>query len=235
MNIEHALNIPTLCYHGVYHGDWVKCNDCGKVMLLPFGADKCPECGTEGCLTWIDSEIDGSAGAYQEISRFKVNEVGTRKYLTKPQYLSAELLKDEIIPICPRCGKPLSKEEPQVTLQEYPWYCSDCDENFFDFEILTAQGDELVVSRNREIKRFYVEILGDSGNVYETGDILEPTELVDDFLAASGELDRAWFDKLTTVKAVQFICDSWGIAYKLIKSTILEEEIKPYNTNANGI
>mgnify|MGYP000762518834 CR=1 FL=1 len=31
-------------------GDLVTCSDCGKVMLLPYGADKCPACKKEGCL-----------------------------------------------------------------------------------------------------------------------------------------------------------------------------------------
>lgn len=35
-------------------GDFVTCSDCGKVMLLPHGADKCPACKKEGCLAWTD-------------------------------------------------------------------------------------------------------------------------------------------------------------------------------------
>ena len=34
--------------------DYVECNHCGKRMLLPCGADKCPECGEEGMLEWAD-------------------------------------------------------------------------------------------------------------------------------------------------------------------------------------
>lgn len=38
-------------------GDFVTCSDCGKVMLLPHGADKCPACKKEGCLAWTDDSL----------------------------------------------------------------------------------------------------------------------------------------------------------------------------------
>ena len=38
-------------------GDLVTCSDCGKVMLLPYGADKCPACKKEGCLVWTDESL----------------------------------------------------------------------------------------------------------------------------------------------------------------------------------
>ena len=41
---------------GVQHGDWVRCVLCGAQMLLPCGADKCPECGENGTLRWVDEE-----------------------------------------------------------------------------------------------------------------------------------------------------------------------------------
>lgn len=37
--------MKTITYEGVQHGDWVRCVLCGAQMLLPCGADKCPECG----------------------------------------------------------------------------------------------------------------------------------------------------------------------------------------------
>ena len=37
-------------------GDFVFCTYCGKKMLLPRGADKCPECKKVGHLSWIDGE-----------------------------------------------------------------------------------------------------------------------------------------------------------------------------------
>lgn len=36
--------MKTRTYEGIRHGDWVRCVLCGAQMLLPCGADKCPEC-----------------------------------------------------------------------------------------------------------------------------------------------------------------------------------------------
>jgi hypothetical protein len=38
-------------------GDFVHCNNCGKIMLLPTGADKCPSCYREGMLAWEDDSL----------------------------------------------------------------------------------------------------------------------------------------------------------------------------------
>lgn len=40
--------MKTITYEGVQHGDWVRCALCG--------ADKCPECGENGTLRWVDEE-----------------------------------------------------------------------------------------------------------------------------------------------------------------------------------
>ena len=48
--------MKTRTYEGVQHGDWVRCVLCGAQMLLPCGADKCPECSSEGTLTWVDED-----------------------------------------------------------------------------------------------------------------------------------------------------------------------------------
>lgn len=48
--------MKTITYEGVQHGDWVRCALCGAQMLLPCGADKCPECGENGTLRWVDEE-----------------------------------------------------------------------------------------------------------------------------------------------------------------------------------
>lgn len=46
--------MKTITYERVQHGDWVRCVLCGAQMLLPCGADKCPECGENGTLRWWD-------------------------------------------------------------------------------------------------------------------------------------------------------------------------------------
>lgn len=53
---DKMTNMKTRTYEGVQHGDWVRCVLCGAQMLLPCGADKCPECSSEGTLTWVDED-----------------------------------------------------------------------------------------------------------------------------------------------------------------------------------
>ncbi len=49
-----TTNMKTRTYEGVQHGDWVRCVLCGAQMLLPCGADKCPECSSKDTLMWVD-------------------------------------------------------------------------------------------------------------------------------------------------------------------------------------
>lgn len=44
------------------YGDFVFCTNCGKVMVVNIGVDRCPECG-EVALMWEDSTCDN-----QEVS-----------------------------------------------------------------------------------------------------------------------------------------------------------------------
>lgn len=55
----------TKLYGGIYSGDWVRCTNCGSVMLLPHGADKCPECEVTGCLDWV-SEFDNEHEVHRD-------------------------------------------------------------------------------------------------------------------------------------------------------------------------
>ena len=55
----------TKLYGGIYSGDWVRCKNCGSVMLLPHGADKCPECEVTGCLDWV-SEFDNEHEVHRD-------------------------------------------------------------------------------------------------------------------------------------------------------------------------
>ena len=47
------METRTIIYHNVRYGDWLHCNNCEQNMLLPIGADKCPECGAEGVFRWV--------------------------------------------------------------------------------------------------------------------------------------------------------------------------------------
>lgn len=56
-------------YNGFDEGDFCKCTQCGKTMLLPYGADQCPECYGYGTLDWVDEEI-------QETNTEELKEMG---------------------------------------------------------------------------------------------------------------------------------------------------------------
>lgn len=47
-------------YNGVLEGDFVVCTQCGKKMLLPYGADQCPECYGYGSLDWADESQESN-------------------------------------------------------------------------------------------------------------------------------------------------------------------------------
>ena len=73
-------------------GDFVTCNSCGKVMLLPYGADKCPDCKAEGTLSWTDdtfqeTDIDGLLRRHCNLHQ--------KRDPTPEDYLSSETLKEE--------------------------------------------------------------------------------------------------------------------------------------------
>lgn len=48
--------METRIYEGIRYGDWVRCTQCGAQMLLPCGADQCPECYGYDTLVWVDEE-----------------------------------------------------------------------------------------------------------------------------------------------------------------------------------
>ena len=45
-------------------------------------------------------------------------------------------------PVCPRCHKKLLREEDDRLKLKYPFYCPECDENYFSFEA-DWQGGEI--------------------------------------------------------------------------------------------
>lgn len=66
-------------------GDFVRCNNCDKIMLLPVGAEICPCCHTEGCLAWVyDNQQEASSdelkSQYQIISE---EELSPEEYLAQ--------------------------------------------------------------------------------------------------------------------------------------------------------
>lgn len=82
--------MATRIYNDVLYGDWVRCNQCEAIMLLPCGADQCPECCGCGTLSWVDNDK-------QECN---VDELGndiveTDKILKPELYLEPETIESE--------------------------------------------------------------------------------------------------------------------------------------------
>lgn len=71
-------------------GDFVKCNNCDIYLLLPFGADKCPQCQKSGCLSWNDESLQEAN--YDELIKRRYN-ISSHRALLPEQYLSEEILK----------------------------------------------------------------------------------------------------------------------------------------------
>lgn len=74
----------------VENGDLVKCNNCDTNMLLPCGADKCPKCKAEGCMSWINEEVQECN--YDELIKRHYN-IKRCNELRPEQYLSKEIIK----------------------------------------------------------------------------------------------------------------------------------------------
>lgn len=79
--------MKTITYEGVQHGDWVRCVLCGAQMLLPCGADKCPECGENDTLRWVDEER-------QEMDAKDLDCLGYVRELRIDDYLSPTTLEE---------------------------------------------------------------------------------------------------------------------------------------------
>lgn len=103
--------MKTRTYEGVQHGDWVRCVLCGAQMLLPCGADKCPECSSEGTLTWVDEDK-------QEMDAKHLDCLVPIRKLELQEYLSPEYDKEYY---CGTCGAKDGAEHPKTG------YCFHCD------------------------------------------------------------------------------------------------------------
>ena len=77
--------MKTRTYEGVQHGDWVRCTQCGVQMLLPRGADKCPECSSNSTLMWVDEDR-------QEMDAEHLDCLAPIRKLELQEYLSPDVL-----------------------------------------------------------------------------------------------------------------------------------------------
>lgn len=71
--------------------DFVKCCNCETHMLLPVGAEICPDCHTEGVLAWVDENKQEVSFEYVISQGYKVESC---KVLVPSDYLTTETLKE---------------------------------------------------------------------------------------------------------------------------------------------
>lgn len=84
----------TKFYRGIHHGDWVRCMDCGALMLLPHGADACPECTGEH-LAWASDKEEEKEMTLDKLAPREQLEYVNRE-LQPQDYLQPETLQQEM-------------------------------------------------------------------------------------------------------------------------------------------
>lgn len=88
--------MKTRTYEGVQHGDWVRCVLCGAQMLLPCGADKCPECSSEGTLTWVDEDKQEMDAKHLDCL-VPIRKLELQEYLSPRNFENGTYMKIEYI------------------------------------------------------------------------------------------------------------------------------------------
>lgn len=205
------------------NGDFVTCSGCGKVMLLPHGADRCPACKAEGTLSWTDAnlqetDIDGLLERHCNLHR---------KNDPQPEdYLSLSVLATEYVPYL--TGKSQTAREALDLLLdisklfEEHWRNTRC---FQSENIYTTAIKALLEKLDGKLKE---------------GDTI-PIEYQD--CCSLGEFFRVIADKRPAKKEVQFSSDKEGnyyfngrkikvqytreYAYRLLKTKIQTNSCRP--------
>lgn len=86
--------------------------------------------------------------------------------------------------------------------------------------------DYKVVKTTINKVKYEVEIISDSENVYESGEQMAASDLIDDFCGVSPhDLDdvSSWLRSIPIPEAIKYIAEAWGIEYKLHKISTTEE------------
>ncbi|GAB6013552.1 hypothetical protein MK137Hg34_000311600, partial [Viscerimonas tarda] len=77
-----------------HYGDFVRCNYCDKIMVLPVGADKCSLCYYERALAWEKDDCP-EADSFELAKSGKYKVIFEREELKPSEYLSDEVLINE--------------------------------------------------------------------------------------------------------------------------------------------
>lgn len=131
-------------YYGVKKGVYAFCRSCGRVMVLPHGSDRCPECGCSSCHELTVAEDT-------EIKRRSVGVNG--KYyghISALDVLSeASVMKcGKLVRVCKDCGLPVCFEDNDESvyddvLDEPVYSCPFCSESMLEHETKEVTGKEL--------------------------------------------------------------------------------------------
>ena len=204
-------------------GDFVTCPDCGKVMLLPYGADKCPACKSEGKLSWTDdalqeTDIDGLLKRHYNLHQTKAPN--------PEDYLSLCTLAAEYIPYL--TDKPQTARETLSLILEISklfekhWLETCC----FQSENRYTPGIEALLDKlDRKLKNgdtIPIEYqdcrsLGDFFRV-----VTDERPAKEEVLFASDEEGNYYFNG-RKVK----VENSYGYAYRLLKTKIQTTYCRP--------
>jgi hypothetical protein len=85
-------------YPGIPSGDFVTCNGCGETMVLPCGADQCPECCCDDGLEWVreDSQEVSWSLLQDKLTMWGFFSLRLSSKKLKPEdYLSPDTLASE--------------------------------------------------------------------------------------------------------------------------------------------
>lgn len=204
-------------------GDFVTCSDCGKVMLLPRGADKCPACKKEGCLAWTDenlqeTDIDSLLERHYNLHR--------KNELQPEDYLSLSVLATEHIPYL--TGKPQTARETLSLLLEISKLFDEyrCRTRCFHYEnIYTPAIEALLDKLNGKLKaRDPIPI--EYQDCHSLGEffrvVADEREAKEEVAFSSDEEGNYYFNgHKVTVET------SWEYAYRLLKTKIQTNSRRP--------
>jgi hypothetical protein len=86
--------MKTKTYIDINQGDWVKCVECGSRMLLPYTADKCPECGAEEKLQWVDECTQETTVSFLDSWKCLDELERTNRRIFPVEYFTPQILKE---------------------------------------------------------------------------------------------------------------------------------------------
>ncbi len=148
-------------YYGVKKGVYAFCRSCGRVMVLPHGSDRCPECGCSSCHELSvaeDSEINRlSVG----VNREYYGHISTLDVLSE----ASVMYGGKLVRVCKDCGLPVCLEDDDMSVyddvvDEPVYSCPFCGESMLEHETKEVTGRELRTALARTVRQSIRHIEG---------------------------------------------------------------------------